>query len=81
MTNRQLKKTAQEIIEGRLGFKVSINDITLFESSDDGKKAHYILFGRYGFGDIQYRARYNDFICGYELTIVNRLTDDELFFI
>lgn len=77
MTQTTLKKEAQEILESKLGFKVSRNDITLFESSDNGIVCNYLAFGRFGFNRIEYRATYN--VNQWDLEIVDTITNESLY--
>ena len=74
LTSNQLKMEAKEAIECKLGFDVSRNDIILLEASGDGS---YISFYRLGFNNIVYTAR-KKWSYEWELTIYNKLADDEV---
>lgn len=75
MTNNQLKKLAKETIEGKLGFKVALTDITLLEANHDGS---YVRFTRWGFHDIEYVVRFRKETRSYMLTIENVVSGNDL---
>ena len=79
MKNREIAKVAKEVIEGKLGFKLNLNDVILLESGDDGKNVDYVLFRKAGADKIEYSARRNKTDNTYELMIYNTKSDEELY--
>ena len=58
MSNKKLQLFARDIIEQKLGFKVSSNDIVLLESAEADGKVEYLYFYRKGFPKIEYSFRW-----------------------
>ena len=76
MNKQALRIKAKEVIEEKLGLKVSNKDIVLLEASTaEGNRIDYILFKRYGFDAIEYRYRWNKEACRDELTIINEVSN------
>ena len=73
MTKLQVAKVAAEVIESKLGFKVSRNDLILLECSTENKAVTYVLFYRTGFDDIIYKANLNKY-GKWELEIIHEVS-------
>ncbi len=80
MKDRMIKLIASRLLEEKLGFKPSSNDIVLLEANwEDGKELHYVEFKRFGFNRIAYRATWMPATRDWVLNIVDTASKDELF--
>ena len=79
MTNAKIRKLAAEVLESKLGFKVSSRDITLLESGGDETHVDYIAFKRFGFDRIEYRCHLAHDTKKWEMQIVDTYTLDSIY--
>ena len=79
MNKQAVRIKAKEVIEEKLGLKVSNKDIVLLEASTaEGGRIDYILFNRYGFDAIEYRVNWDWVLLEYRLYMSNVMTGESM---
>lgn len=76
MTKYQTRILAKQIIEEKMGLKMSNNDVILLEANETDGEVDRILFYRRGFANLQYEAV--KFTHTWKLTLLGMQTQEEI---